>query len=188
MADEDDFYLTTFDMILICLGNFGKKYQKSRHNIGQGFGEWLVAKLKVKSEKLKVKLGRNISLENGWKVIMPECFMNESGPFVRKLLKIVNCKLEKLDQVTLVHDDLDLPFGEFKIQFGRGAAGHHGVESVAKALGTDQFWRIRIGIGRPPQGIEPENFVLMPFKKEEEEELPKIFGAILLKLNDSEVG
>lgn len=179
----------------VCLGNFERKYLKTRHNIGRIFGRFLIQKSELKGQKLNVeskaensKFGEVLELANGDKVIFLNCFMNESGPFVKELLKIGNCKLENLNQVYLIHDDLDLPFGEFKIQFGRGAAGHHGVESVAASLGTDQFWRIRIGIDRPSAGIEPENFVLMPFKKEEEEKLPEVFEGILLKLNDSEAG
>ena len=120
--------------------------------------------------------------------------MNQSGPVVKKLLKIENppagragWKLENLDQVYLIHDDLDLPFGEFKIQFGRGAAGHHGVESVIEALGTNQFWRIRIGIGKPPAGIPPENYVLMPFEKEEKERRGEVFEKIAKEIGSDEI-
>jgi len=77
---------------------------------------------------------------------------------------------------------LDLKFGQFKIQFGRGAAGHHGVESVIEALATKDFWRLRLGIGRPPAGIEPEKYVLMPFSSEEQAQLPQIFSAALKRL------
>ena len=169
-------------MIFTCLGNSEKKYSKTRHNIGRMFGEWLAAKSKVKNQKSKIKSGKIFDLENGRKVVISECFMNQSGPAVKKLLKILNIKSEILNDLYLIHDDLDLPFGEFKIQFGRGAAGHHGVESVIEALGTNQFWRIRIGIGKPPAGIPPENYVLMPFSKEEEESTGEIFERIVKEI------
>lgn len=168
-------------MIFVCLGNSGKKYSKTRHNVGRMFGDFVTQKSEIKCQKSKVKIGKIFELENGWKVVTPECFMNQSGSAVQKLLKIKNCLSAsggKIENLVVVHDDLDIPFGEFKIQFGRGAAGHHGVESVIESLSTDQFWRIRIGIGKSPQNVEPEKWVLMPFEKEEQSKLEEIFERV----------
>lgn len=152
-------------MIFVCLGNPGKKYQKTRHNVGRMFGDWVV------KNKLDSKIG----------VVVLDGFMNQSGEYLQKIIKNTNWQPQDL---IVVHDDLDLAFGDFKIQFGRGAAGHHGVESIIEALGTDQFWRVRIGIGRPPAEIDPEKFVLMPFSSQELATLPVWFQKIFDQLGD----
>lgn len=162
-------------MIFVCLGNPEKKYLKTRHNFGRLFGRYLVNKFS--GEENKLKTGQVFNLKNGWQVIFLNCYMNQSG----KCLMAIKRKL-KLDDFYLVHDDLDIPFGEFKIQFGRRPAGHHGVESVINALG-EKFWRIRLGIGRSPEGIDPEKFVLMPFSENEKVKLDEIFNEVYQRIN-----
>ena len=168
-------------MTFVCLGNPGKKYKKTRHNFGRLFGEYLIDRL-AGSRVKRNKFGEVFKLENNWEVVFLNCYMNESG---KCLKKIIDNQSLAIDHLFLVHDDLDLPFGQFKIQFGRGAAGHHGVESVVEALGTKEFWRVRLGIGRPPGGIEPEGYVLMPFADKEMRQLPQIFSAVLQQLQNS---
>lgn len=145
-------------MIFVCLGNPGEKHSQTRHNAGVIFGQWLKKK--------------NIS----GKIVLSPFYMNQSGKAVGGL------GAKDLERLFLVHDDLDIPFGEFKIQFGRGSAGHKGIESVISSLGTDQFWRVRIGIGRPPEGVLPEDFVLTPFSEKEKKEFSRIFSRIWQKL------
>lgn len=166
--------------VFICLGNPGKKYQKTRHNAGKMFGNFITSKWEAGSKKSKA--GEIKNLGDGWKVVFLNCFMNESGLFVEKVLKIRKLRIENL---IVVHDDLDIPFGEFKIQFGRGAAGHKGVQSIIDALQTRDFWRIRLGIRNPQveKTVGPENFVLMPFTKEEEGKIRGIFEKVLSKLS-----
>ena len=164
-------------MIFVCLGNPGKKYEKTRHNAGRLFGKFLINELAGWRVK-KNKSGEIFELKNGWRIVFLNCFMNQSGQCLVKLLK----KIKRTNHLFLVHDDLDIPFGQFKIQFGRGAAGHHGVESVIETLGTKDFWRVRLGIGRPPAGIEPEKYVLMPFTSEERKQLSDIFSAVVRQL------
>ena len=163
-------------MIFICLGNPERKYSKTRHNIGKMFGEYLVGDKKGRS----LKEGEVFELD-GNKVVFLNCYMNESGKYLKKILKKLNCF--DFNQVYVVHDDLDIPFGEFRIQFARGTAGHHGVDSIVESLATKDFWRIRIGIGKPPVNIEPEDFVLMPFG-EERGELEEIFVKVLQELKE----
>jgi len=163
-------------MIFVCLGNPGKRYLKTRHNFGRLFGRYLIEKFAGREKKLKS--GRIFDLSNGWKVVFLDCYMNQSGNYLMAIKKKLGLK-----DFHLVHDDLDIPFGEFKIQFGRGAAGHHGVESIVNTLGTEEFWRIRLGIGRPPEGIAPEKFVLMPFSSEEEIELDRVFLRVCQSLD-----
>ena len=192
-------------IIFVCLGNPGKRCQETRHNLGRLFGKYLVDELSGSLVE-KNKFGEVFELKKNWsknqglgektQVIFLNCYMNESGWHLVELLKKLGfLKKNKLTDhqspiirhLFVVHDDLDLPFGRFKIQFGRGAAGHHGVESVIKALGTKQFWRLRLGIGRPPVNIEPEKYVLMPFSQEEKKELVKIFSQALKRL-EKEMG
>jgi len=136
--------------LIVGLGNPGKKYQKTRHNIGSRIVDEL--------ESLNLK-----------EVILakPKTFMNLSGKAVKKLTKTYNLKSNNL---IVVHDDIDLPLGKIRIVKNRGAAGHKGVESIIKELGTKNFIRFRIGIcpksGKPRN---PERFVLQKFNKEKEE-------------------
>ncbi len=169
-------------MNLVCLGNIGKKYEITRHNVGKKFGEFLLKKFETSNVR-KFKKGKVVELENGWRVIFLDCLMNNSGPCLQQLLSFTNHKSLTPSALSIVHDDMDIPFGEFKIQENRGAAGHRGVESIINALGTKDFGRIRIGIGRPPKKIPPENYVLMPFSQEEKDELPAIFEEIYKQLS-----
>jgi peptidyl-tRNA hydrolase, PTH1 family len=169
-------------MIFICLGNPGADYKNTKHNTGKMFGDFVAKKLKVKSEKLKNK-GKIIELENGWQVVLLDCYMNNSGSCLKSLLTKCSMLNEQMENLFVVHDDLDIPFGEFKIHKNRGAAGHKGVESIIEALGTENFSRVRIGIGRPPDKIPPEKYVLMHFTKEEKETLEEVFEEILKVLS-----
>ena len=101
--------------------------------------------------------------------------MNESGRFVKRLVERYKIPL---DDLLIIHDDLDVSLGEFKLQKGRGTAGHKGVESVISALGDNNFWRLRIGIDRPPEGTEPEDYVLSKFSPEELEKIAKIIADV----------
>ena len=144
-------------MIIIGLGNPGKKYEGTRHNVGY----MIIDQLK------KEELGDFILAKT-------DTFMNLSGQAVKKLTK--NYKL-KTKNLIVIHDDIDIPIGESKMQKGRGAAGHKGVQSVIDALGTNDFWRTRIGIC--PKTGKPENvekFVLQKFTKEELEILERVIS------------
>ena len=177
-------------MIFVCLGNPGKKYAKTRHNFGRLFGRFIINELMSLRVK-KNKFGEIWQLPNNWRVVFLNCFMNESGACFLKLLSKSRLFLSETrnqkpeTKLFVVHDDLDLPFGEFKIQFGRGAAGHHGVESIIKTLETKDFWRIRLGIDEPPANIDPEKYVLMPFNRKEKKELPSVFEEVLAKIQSS---
>jgi PTH1 family peptidyl-tRNA hydrolase len=96
--------------------------------------------------------------------ILPTTFMNESGGPVRRLAGYY--KVDPGDLI-VVHDDIDLPFGKLRVQSGRGAGGHNGVASVARSLGTQDFWRLKVGVGRPPGRMNPADYVLKRFSKSE---------------------
>lgn len=137
------------------LGNPGKKYTLTRHNLGSR------VILKLSSNlTLKPKLSAHTYKTADCIYAIPATFMNHSGLAVAKIIKFYQIKL---DHLYIIHDDLDLRVGDYKIQFGRGSAGHKGIESIINHLHSQNFWRIRIGIGRPPVNISAENFVLQPF-------------------------
>ncbi len=136
-------------ILVVGLGNPGKKYEKTRHNVG--------ARAIDELEVLDLK---NVILAK------PKTFMNESGKAVKPLIEKYKIKPEDL---IVIHDDIDLPLGKIRIVKNRGSAGHKGVESIIRELKTENFIRFRIGI-QPQSGKpkNPENFVLQKFNKEEE--------------------
>ena len=136
--------------LVVGLGNPGRKFAKTRHNTGHLF----ISKIKNK----KLKIGDQV------KLYQTTVFMNDSGKEVNELISNFQVPISNL---LIVHDDMDLPLGKFKLQFGRSAAGHKGVQSIIDALGTKGFWRLRIGIGPPPVGMPGDNFVLEKFTPQE---------------------
>ncbi|MFA7300911.1 MAG: aminoacyl-tRNA hydrolase [Candidatus Shapirobacteria bacterium] len=144
------------------LGNPGKQYEKTRHNIGHQ----IISILKEKNPP-NCKLETNTG------------FMNEAGLSAQKFVHFYKVNL---DNFYLVHDDLDLPVGEYRIQFDRGPAGHHGVESVIGHIGSQAFNRIRVGIGKPINQVPVEDFVLLPFTKEEKVIINETIDKIVEKL------
>jgi len=164
-------------ILIVGLGNPGKKYEKTRHNLGfmtidnlqltiDNFSNW---KLNKESKSL-IAIGQMLKAKDQMsKVILakPQTFMNLSGKAVKQIIK--NCKL-KIENLVVVHDDVDLPLGKIRIIKNRGAGGHKGVESIIRELGTKNFVRIRIGI-KSNAKIKLQNaetFVLKNFTKDEE--------------------
>ncbi|MEK7193925.1 MAG: aminoacyl-tRNA hydrolase [Patescibacteria group bacterium] len=119
--------------IVIGLGNPGEEYEKTYHNAGFLFIQYLMDKKPANSE---------FRIQNS-ELLKSDAFMNESGKFVAKIIKKAGIKPA---EVLIVHDDSDIELGKYKLSFGRGSAGHQGVESIIKSLGTKNFWRLRIGI------------------------------------------
>ena len=178
-------------IIVVGLGNLGKKFEKTRHNVGFMIVESL--KLKVKSFsnwKNNKKLLSEISRGEiaGQKVILakPQTFMNESGKSVKILtnhfLSIRNnsamARISRMfKNLWVIHDDIDLPIGKIKIIKNRGAAGHKGVQSIIDELGTKNFIRFRIGIKPKTYNLTPktlDEFVLQKFNKKEEKILKEV--------------
>ena len=177
-------------MIIIGLGNPGKKYQNNRHNVGHMFIDYLTQN-QVRLGKNHGRRGQNsplLPIKSGFagqaklKTFKTNCFMNESGKEVAKIIK--NLKL-KIKNLIVVHDDLDIPLGKFRIDFGRGPRLHNGLKSIEQTLKTKDFWRIRIGVdNRQKTGwVDGEAYVLQDFLPEEREILEKeVFGKIVKKL------
>lgn len=150
--------------LIVGLGNPGKEYEKTRHNVG----------FMVVDELTKTyKVGKDVIL------LKPQVFMNESGKAVKKELRKQGIK-DLTNSLWVIHDDLDIELGRIKIHSG-GSSGHHGIESIIKEVGTDEFIKFRVGIGRPKLGEDAcyyqdtKEFLLSPFTKEE---LPTINSAV----------
>jgi len=150
-------------MLIVGLGNPGPKYQNNRHNVGYMFIDYI--NKQIKNEKIKI--------------VKTNVFMNNSGIAVNKLVR--NLKLE-IENLIVIHDDLDIPLGKFHIQFGVGPQLHNGLESIENHLKTKDFWRIRIGVDNrlPDKKILGETYALQNFLSDEKKLLeteifPKIF-------------
>ncbi|MFA6602925.1 MAG: aminoacyl-tRNA hydrolase [Candidatus Shapirobacteria bacterium] len=154
--------------LIIGLGNPGAKYEHTRHNVGKNTVFELAKRLNL-SFSLKKSLGAYIAQigqgSGATLLAYPDSYMNLSGFSIQKLVNFYKIPPANL---YVIHDDLDLGVGEWKLQFNRGPAGHHGVESTIEQLGTQEFWRYRIGIGRNPT-IPVESYVLQPFSPTEKE-------------------
>lgn len=161
--------------IIIGLGNPGKKYERTRHNFGFMAVDFLREKIGAADFKLNKRCNAEIVKTDEIIFAKPQTFMNNSGEAATKLLSFF--KLSPAD-LTIIHDDLDLEFGKTKTGMGRGSAGHNGVKSIIDRLGTNNFARIRLGIGRPPEHIPPEDYVLQNFSPEESKQLPDILKKI----------
>ncbi len=152
--------------LIVGLGNLGTKYLRNRHSVGHMF---------IDEAK---KLG-NLP---AFLLYKTDCYMNQSGGFVQK---VVGANAIGADSLYIVHDDLDIPLGKFKISFGTGPKVHNGVNSVADALGTQDFWRIRIGIDAraPDTRVDGETYVLQDFTFEELIIIKSIIPSIVERLS-----
>ncbi len=158
--------------IVVGLGNPGPEYAGNRHNLG-----WKVVDLLAEQRGDRFKKGARgfadvvetrIADE---RVVLakPRSYMNESGGRVKAVLSFYKATPE---QLIVVHDELDIPFGQVRLKIGGGPGGHNGVRSVDAALGTKDYARVRVGIGRPPGRMDPADFVLRDFSAAERKELP----------------
>ena len=145
------------------LGNPGKQYQNTRHNLGQMIINNYLEAQRAEHIRIKSKLNSSLIEINKNIFAISTDYMNESGIALQKVAAFYKISPEN---IYIIHDDLDLPVGEWRLQFDRGPAGHNGVKSVIENLGTQAFWRIRIGIGKP-EFDNAEEYVLKPFSKEE---------------------
>ncbi|MEX0620334.1 MAG: aminoacyl-tRNA hydrolase [Solirubrobacterales bacterium] len=158
--------------MVVGLGNPGAKYEKSRHNAGymvldQLAKRWGITRTK---EKYRGMIGEGRVAPGGPRVILlkPLTFMNESG---KSAGPAAGSSRIPLDRIVVVHDEIDLPFGEVRTRMGGGLAGHNGLKSLKTGFGGSDFWRVRVGVDRP-DSTDPERvaaFVLGPFTESGEE-------------------
>lgn len=165
--------------IIAGLGNPGEKYKNSRHSAGRIILELYSKDLKLSPFNFDKKTNSLIAeIKKKAVLIIPETFMNNSGTAIKKL---ITSKI-KAKNLIVIHDDLDLPLGKFKISFNRGTAGHKGIESIIKNIKTNEFIRIRVGVSpatpggkiKKPESKKIIDFIISDFKKEELLKLKKI--------------
>ncbi|MFQ5517730.1 MAG: aminoacyl-tRNA hydrolase [Acidimicrobiia bacterium] len=154
--------------VVVGLRNPGPTYDGTRHNIGSA--AVAVAAEQHGSKFRKARLGVRAEVtEIGWGdaravLALPRTFMNESGLAVGPLLRYYRADPSDL---VVVHDDIDLPFGRLRVHLGRGTGGHNGVASIKDSLRTADFWRLKMGVGRPPGSVDPADHVLRRFSVRE---------------------
>jgi len=158
--------------LMIGLGNPGSRYARTRHNIGFMVLEKIAAQWKISLTQKSFDALWNRGKINNVSVLlaMPQTYMNLSGKSVGRLMAYYKVDI---DHVIVIHDDLDLPFGTIRLKKGGGDAGHKGLKSVVTALGSADFLRIRMGIGKPADKAGVENYVLQKFNQEEQGVLPE---------------
>jgi len=157
----------------IGLGNPGRKYDKTRHNVGFKVVDQVAEKagIDIKDKKFSSFFGIG-KIENlDVCVVKPQTFMNLSGEAVRDFSRYY--KIAPQD-ILLVHDDIDMPFGKLRIVCKSGAGGHNGVASAIEQTGTNEFYRLKMGVGRPVEGMDPADYVLATFDNLEQPVVQKM--------------
>ncbi len=159
--------------LIVGLGNPGARYEPTRHNLGFRIVDQLARQNKILFVHRCCDAVVGEGALDGEKLVLakPQTFMNRSGPAVESLLKEYRAESQDL---VVIYDDLDLPFGRIRIRASGGAGGHRGVASIIESLAGREFNRVRVGIGRPPEGMDPVDFVLAPFGKEELDQLDAV--------------
>ncbi len=163
--------------MVVGLGNPGLKYRWTRHNVGS---------LAIDRIRDTAEIINEYTWPEGWLALVEEdnqrflllkplTFMNMSGEAVEPVCRHY---LVAVEDILVLHDDMDIPFGEVRKKAGGGSAGHRGVSSLIQALGEEGFHRLRIGIGRPASGTDPTDHVLTGFPPEEKDELPGVLELV----------
>lgn len=173
LAGEAPQPMSTFDGLIVGLGNPGPKYAGTRHNLGFALVDALLEAAGRDGRAVREQSGSKFRClfwrvelpdRQEWLVAKPETFMNLSGESVQPLAAWHRIAP---DRILVAHDELDLPPGRMRFKFGGGNAGHNGLTSITQRLGTPDFYRLRLGIGRPPHGGETVNWVLGHFSATE---------------------
>jgi peptidyl-tRNA hydrolase, PTH1 family len=161
--------------LIVGLGNPGREYRYTRHNIGFMVIDKLAADLGIKLTKVQAKAIIGLVPFQGVKVILakPQTYMNLSGQAVTSLMHFYKVPME---QFIVIHDDIDLPVSTIRIRPGGGSAGQKGLGSIIERLGTQSFARMRIGVGRPPGRIEAPDYVLQDFDKSEQPLMERVIA------------
>ncbi len=159
--------------LVVGLGNPGPEYARTRHNVGQMVLDELASRLgggfrahKARAQVLEARLR-----PGGPRLVLakPMTYMNTSGGPVAGLAKFYDIAPER---IVAVHDEIDIPFAALKLKIGGGEGGHNGLRDMSKALSTKDYYRVRVGVGRPPGRMDAASYVLKPFSSTEGKELP----------------
>lgn len=152
-------------LMIVGLGNPGQKYENTRHNVGFWVIDKIAQQLNIKVEKKQAQSLVQTAFWEGKKILLvkPQTYMNLSGQAVQEL---INFYRDQIDDFIVIHDDLDLPVGQLRFKTGGGAGGHNGIKSISQHLNSQDFARLKVGIGRP--GFQDvKDYVLTSFGGEE---------------------
>lgn len=169
--------MPTAPKLVVGLGNPGAEYSETRHNAGF----WFCARL---ADTLGVTLAREARFHGlagqarsaGVWLLTPQTFMNRSGQSVAALMRFYRIEPAEL---LVVHDELDIPPGQLRLKFGGGLGGHNGLKDITAHLGTQDYWRLRVGIGHPGDRNEVVHYVLKPPRREEREAIDQALDRAL---------
>jgi PTH1 family peptidyl-tRNA hydrolase len=175
--------------LVVGLGNPGPGYAGNRHNVGAMVADQLAADLRerfgrhrARAEVAEVRLPP-LGGRPGPRLVLakPSSYMNESGGPVSGLAHFFRVEPDRL---LVVHDELDIPFGELRLKQGGGEGGHNGLRSISQSLGTKEYCRLRIGIGRPPGRMDAADYVLHDFSAAERKQLPILIAEAVDAIGD----
>jgi PTH1 family peptidyl-tRNA hydrolase len=161
-------------LLVVGLGNPGPQYAKTRHNLGFMVADLLAGRMGAQFKVHKRSGAEIVTGRLGHRPVVlakPRTYMNESGRQVGPLAKFYSVMPA---DIIVIHDELDIDFGRIRLKLGGGEGGHNGLRSVANSLGTKNFQRVRIGIGRPPGRKDPAAYVLETFTAAERPEVPAV--------------
>lgn len=171
--------------VIVGLGNPGEQYQHNRHNVGFMVVEELARQLDIGNWVFEKKFKADLNKTKEVIYVKPQTYMNDSGFSVAAVCRFYKVKYEDL---YVVHDDLDITLGSYKIQFGKGPQIHNGLLSVEEQLGTDQFWNVRVGVEnrevRGNKGIPGVEYSLQNFSPEEKLKVDGVVKQVVQQLLD----
>lgn len=163
--------------VVVGLRNPGSDYTGTRHNVGVEVVDSVIARhggsLRKAPARIRAMVFQTGVADDRTLFLVPNTYMNESGGPVGAALAYY--KVES-DDVLVVHDDIDLPFGRLRVQVAGSSGGHNGIRSMEKSMRTKDFSRLKVGVGRPPGSTDPADYVLKPFTKTERPEVDLIVG------------
>lgn len=162
---------TPADLLIVGLGNPGEQFEGTRHNLGAAVVQVLADRAEARLRKTKARALAAGVLMNDQRVVLafPLTFMNHSGEAVRLLVRSYG--IQEASHIVIIHDELDLDVGRLRLKEGGGLAGHNGLRSITQHIGTTEYVRLRIGIGRPPASQVGSEFILRKPGKAERVEL-----------------
>ena len=161
--------------LIVGLRNPGSEYQGTRHNLGYEVLVDLAGHLGGKLKRGPLRVRSEVASVPGRELVLasPNTFMNDSGRAVGSLRSYYKIDSEDL---LVLHDDIDMAFGRLRLQKAGGSGGHNGIRSLEQHLGTKDFWRLKLGVGRPPGNQDPAQYVLRRFTKDERQEVDLLVG------------
>lgn len=164
--------------LIVGLGNPGEQYAKNRHNVGFQSVKFLADRHRLDFSEKQHKARIATGMIHGQRVVLakPFTFMNDSGQSVSALVRWY--KIDPASELLVIYDDLDMPFESLRLRANGSAGGQNGMKSIIQQLGTQNFPRLRVGIGRPPAGWDTKDYVLGNWNREQSEKLPALYARV----------